>query len=275
MATIDLRQAVLAALQAAPIDSAGRAAPYDHSQAYQLRGKILGLLLRQSRLAAERSPEDCAAFLQVKPELIEAWELGEATPSLPQLELLAGFLQTSDFSDFQTGTIAGQRNEYLLLRQRLIGGRLRAARAAAQQSIADLSAKTALPAALLDQYELGQRMIPVSHLAALAQAVETDLKHFMEAKGPLETANATPAVEESLPDSLEADLSQVAAAEEGLPASLEADLSQVAAAEEQAALIRLALAFRRLQSEDLQSLAAALDALIRARAESKGFATPS
>lgn len=62
---------------------------FNHEEAYLIRAKMLGVMLRDARMAAARSLPDCAHMLRIEPSLLEAWEYGDEVPSLPQLELLA------------------------------------------------------------------------------------------------------------------------------------------------------------------------------------------
>ncbi|MGB9593644.1 MAG: helix-turn-helix domain-containing protein [Anaerolineae bacterium] len=55
----------------------------------QIRRKMVGVLLRQSRLIAARSLEDLAQAIGVTPQFLEACEAGEAELSVAQLELAA------------------------------------------------------------------------------------------------------------------------------------------------------------------------------------------
>jgi transcriptional regulator with XRE-family HTH domain len=60
----------------------------------KLRAKKLGVLIRDARLAAGKSIEDCARILELSETTFNAYELGDASPSLPELELLAYYLNT-------------------------------------------------------------------------------------------------------------------------------------------------------------------------------------
>lgn len=55
----------------------------------QIRRKMVGVLLRQSRLIAARTVEDLAQAIGVPPEHLEAYEAGEEELSIAQLELAA------------------------------------------------------------------------------------------------------------------------------------------------------------------------------------------
>lgn len=57
-----------------------------------LRAKALGVLIRDARLAKRLSVKECAQALHIKPATFRAYEEGRKSPSLPELEILAYFL---------------------------------------------------------------------------------------------------------------------------------------------------------------------------------------
>ena len=247
MKDIDLTQEALAALQPS---STARIQEYHHGEIYRLLGKILGALIRRRRLCAGRSTEECANHLQIQPQLLADWEIGEQVPGLPQLELLAQFLNgagqpAAGFSDPSQQSFHA---EYVLLRQRLIGVLMRAARLAKGRSLDAMSACTALDVELLDAYEHGASMIPVSHLSLMARAVGRDLCDFV-------MSNGSAAVSERALTPSEATV------------EIESEADELVPDREQEAFIRLALAFRRIEKEHLHRIANALFAILQARDE--------
>jgi transcriptional regulator with XRE-family HTH domain len=161
--------------------------PYDFAESYRIRGKMLGVLLRDARLAAARTIEDCARLLRVESGFIEAWEYGDAVPSLPQLELLAYYLDVPVSHFWGTETIHGQRSlkqddqpQFILVRNRMIGALLRQAREEAEVSQEDLAEVAGLPAERIASYELGEHEIPMSELSVLASGVRKNIAYFME-----------------------------------------------------------------------------------------------
>ncbi|MCY4466447.1 MAG: hypothetical protein OXE46_13015 [Chloroflexi bacterium] len=227
-------------LASAAIDALQPAADKQPSQQNQtlaesLRAKIVGVLLRKVRLAAECAPEECADFLQVTPEQYEAWETGEAAPSLPELELLSSYMQGRP--------IPARQDDYLLLRQRIIGVLLQKARLAADADVA----QTIVQPERLSAYELGECATPMTDLCTLAQALGLELSAFLEApetRRPIATISGA----QSIDDSTTA-------------------LNDFAADRQNAAFIRLAMAFRHIRADDLHRIADALFAIINARAE--------
>lgn len=161
--------------------------PLDFGESYKIRGKMLGVLLRDARLSAARSIEDCARVLRVAPEVIEAWEYGDHVPSLPQLEILAYFLDvpvshfwgTDILSEERSGHIDAQ-SEYMALRDRMVGALLRQARDESGLSLAEVAEKVGLPEAQITSYELGETSIPMHELTVLASAVKKNMSYFLE-----------------------------------------------------------------------------------------------
>lgn len=161
--------------------------PFDHDESYRIRARMVGVLLRDARVNAGRNVEDCARLLRVAPEQIEAWEYGDSVPSLPQLEILAYFLDVpvSHFWGLNTLTSEQQRavdaqTEYMALRDRMIGVLLRQAREQLGLSLNDLSAESGLPAEQIELYELGEMPLPMHELTVLANSVKKNVSYFLE-----------------------------------------------------------------------------------------------
>src|SRR5690606_35033298 len=118
---------------------------------------------------------DCARVLRIDVRELESWEFGDSVPSLPQLELLANYLDVPVSHFWGTEILSSEetrrsdiQKEYLALRDRMIGALLRQAREDASLSIDDLSATSHVPAARITQYELGELPMPVHELSVLA-----------------------------------------------------------------------------------------------------------
>lgn len=166
--------------------------PFDHAESMRLRGKMLGVLLRDAREKAARTLEDCARLLRISPQEVEAWEYGEQVPSLPQIELLAYYLDVpvSHFWGQQTLTKERQvpadaQTEYLHLRDRMVGALLRQAREARGLSIEELASASSVPAERVQQYELGALSIPMHELSVFSNAVQQNMGYFLEAGGQI------------------------------------------------------------------------------------------
>jgi transcriptional regulator with XRE-family HTH domain len=161
--------------------------PRNFEELYLLRARILGVLIRDARQAADISPEACAAQIDVPVDTLIGWELGQSMPSLPEIELLAYTLDVpiSHFWGTETLVQQAQRHqvdtrEYLTLRNHLIGALLRAAREAATLTPEQLAAEAGVSAANVHAYELGQRAIPTPVLTSLASACQVNMSYFLE-----------------------------------------------------------------------------------------------
>jgi transcriptional regulator with XRE-family HTH domain len=166
--------------------------PFDHEEAYRLRGKMLGVLLRDARVNADRSIEDIARMVQVTPPVVEAWEYGDEVPSLPQLELLAYYLDVPVSHFWSMETLETSRTsrrsaqqEYMTLRQRMIGALLRQAREESGQSLEGLAEGVAVSVTQLERYEWGEEPIPMHELSVLASGVNKNLNYFLESSSQI------------------------------------------------------------------------------------------
>lgn len=153
-----------------------------------LRGRIVGVLIRDARLAKGYAVEQLAGMMRVSQDEIVTWEFGQATPSLPQLELLAYWLEVP-VSHFISGTqtlldqSASRRidqHEYRQIRDHMIGAEVRALRESAGFTLDYLAAQTGLSIELLNAYEFGAAPIPLSHLTTLASVLRVTVASFLE-----------------------------------------------------------------------------------------------
>jgi transcriptional regulator with XRE-family HTH domain len=138
-------------------------------------------------LNAARTSEDCARLLNIAPEVVEAWEFGDQVPTLPQLELLAYYLDVpvSHFWGQQTldadrTNKASAQDEYMNLRNRMIGALLRQARETTGKSLEQVAEAAHLSVETLQLYELGEMEIPMNHLTMLSNLVNRNMDYFLE-----------------------------------------------------------------------------------------------
>lgn len=164
----------------------------DYNQSYLIRAKMIGVLLRDARQNAGRTLEHCANLLGVTPEQIEMWEFGDDVPSLPQLELLAYYLDVPVSHFWGNHTLeatrqdhASTQSEYMALRDRLIGVLLRQAREDMGMSLEALSDASGIPVEEIEMYELGDAPMPMHKLTVLANEVRKNLNYFLESSSSL------------------------------------------------------------------------------------------
>jgi transcriptional regulator with XRE-family HTH domain len=161
--------------------------------AWTLRQKITGVLLRQARLAAGKSLKECGEIVGFSSSALSAIERGKRSISLPELELLAYYLGVSlnELLNDQKPSSSPPaetlpRAELLMLRHRIIGALLRQARFEQDLTQAELAKKVGVSKRRLSQYELGQKPVPIVELEVLAETLGMPLTHFLdEGIGPI------------------------------------------------------------------------------------------
>jgi len=165
----------------------------DTASQITLRTKKLGVLIRDARLAARRSPEECAGAIGVTRGILRAYEEGRRAPSLPELEILAYFLRLPMDHFWSRASIADEASptepldlpQLVQLRQRMIGALLRQERNGASLSLKTLTHETGIPGARIKAYELGERAIPLPELEALLAALSSRIETFFDQSGPI------------------------------------------------------------------------------------------
>lgn len=158
-----------------------------------LRTKKLGVLIRDARLAARRTPEECAKAMGVTKNAFHSFEEGKRAPSLPELELLAYYLKLPIEHFWGKASLSGEQpdtepldlSRLLELRQRMIGALLRQERTNANLSIKALSDETGISSPRLKAYELGERPIPLPELESLIGALSSRIESFFDQSGPI------------------------------------------------------------------------------------------
>lgn len=156
-----------------------------------LRAKIMGTYIREARLRAGKSLSDCAKYLGLAEEYFEDFELGGRPPSLPQLELIAYYLEVPIDRFWSQGTEREgrqsntQENVFQLMkvRDRIIGAMLRKARVDNKLSIEELSQRSHVTSADLEANELGLKPVSVLQLESIAQVLGLSIPDFQDEEG--------------------------------------------------------------------------------------------
>jgi transcriptional regulator with XRE-family HTH domain len=158
-----------------------------------LRTKKLGVLIRDARLAARRTPEECARAMGVTRGVFRSYEEGNRAPSLPEVELLAFYLKLPIEHFWGKASLSGEAPSaepvdlprLLELRQRMIGALLRQERTTANLSLKALGEEAGISPARLKSYELGERAIPLPELEAVISALSSRIESFFDQGGPI------------------------------------------------------------------------------------------
>jgi transcriptional regulator with XRE-family HTH domain len=158
-----------------------------------IRTKKLGVLIRDARLAARRSPQETANAMGISRGILKAYEEGRRAPSLPELEVLVYYLKLpiSHFwgreaiSDDAPSTAALDMPRLMPVRQRLVGALLRQERNRASMSLKNVADNTGIPSARLKSYELGERPIPLPELEVILGVFGVRVEEFFDRNGPV------------------------------------------------------------------------------------------
>lgn len=167
------------------------------------RAKILGVLIRDARLYAGRSLEDCGQLIGLTAAEFEQVEFGERVLSLPDLEVLAMYLKVP-LSHFWGEKIRGQHHRLtydtvLENRRKRVGEMLRAAREKKKRTVQELAAEVETTPEMIRAYEAGEEPIPLFDLDRLARYLGHSLNYFIEDEnGPLAEHEAEQKIEARL-----------------------------------------------------------------------------
>ena len=161
--------------------------------AIAIRSKKLGVLIQGARQAFEKSAEECAEAIGITNQQLEAYEKGEASPSLPELEALAFYLKIPIDYFWGREIIDVTQNEpkifekdrLMRLRNRVIGATLRQARLEAGLTTLELASGAGISEKQLGSYELGEQSVPLPELEVLANNVNRTIKDFQDSRGPI------------------------------------------------------------------------------------------
>lgn len=158
-----------------------------------IRTKKLGILIRDARLATRRGIPECAKAIGVTNGIFRAYEEGRRAPSLPEMEVLAYFLDMpfrrfwskEAVSDDMSPTESLNLPVLVGVRQRMIGALLRQARLKASISPKALSEQSGTSTSRIRAYELGERSIPLPELEGLISLLNGQIESLFDQTGPV------------------------------------------------------------------------------------------
>ena len=157
-----------------------------------IRAKKLGLLIRDARLKTGKSLEECAQAMGLSVDDLTAMEFGERPPTLPELELLAYYLEIPLEHFWSSETLKADGSDksvdaadILQMRQGVIGDLIHKGRIKAELSIEDLAQKTGITSTSIQSYEQGEVPIPLPELEILAQVLNNSIGDFEDSQGPV------------------------------------------------------------------------------------------
>lgn len=165
----------------------------DRKLALNIRSKKLGVLLRDARLDAGASMKECGDLIGQTGRTISKYEDGEKSPSLPELEVLAFYLdipleqfwgKTTHSEDSPVDAL-GNIEQRLELRDLRIGALLRKTRKELDMSMTQVAEDLDITTYRLKSYEQGKFAVPIPELEALADMYELEMDDFFSDKGPI------------------------------------------------------------------------------------------
>jgi transcriptional regulator with XRE-family HTH domain len=161
--------------------------------ALKIRAHKFGVLIRNARLIRNKSIADCASRLGIAETHFETYELGEASPSLPELELLTVYLSIS-FEYFLGSKLLPKEgvlerpqdaSQWLNIRQRIIGARIKQVCNEQGISLEVLAQAIGADPQQLEAYELNGEPIPLPTLEAISQTLGKPVDIFCDQHEPV------------------------------------------------------------------------------------------
>ncbi|MGC9468781.1 MAG: helix-turn-helix domain-containing protein [Anaerolineae bacterium] len=154
----------------------------------ELRNRILGIMIRNVRDQARASRRECAAVLGVSVSRFASYEDGTRAISLPELELLARYLEvpmstfraTDSLNEDTKAARLPNPELFLPLRHRIVGARLRQLRHEREKTQVEVGEILGCSASSISDYEYGRRPIPVADLEMVSRGLGVTLDYFVD-----------------------------------------------------------------------------------------------
>jgi transcriptional regulator with XRE-family HTH domain len=165
----------------------------DHKLAISILSKKMGVLLKVARTRRGESKKSCGDVIGVSSRMITKFESGEKSPSLPELEVLAYYLEiplenfweeTAPDHQDRMKVLSNLQNR-LELRNLKIGASLRKYRQEAKLSMKEVADKLGITTYRLKSYEKGTFPVPVAELNALVRLYDYQLNDLVVDSGPV------------------------------------------------------------------------------------------
>lgn len=161
------------------------------TEAFTLRSRMLGVLIRDARMAAGKSAADCAAALGIPEAQFIAYERGTQPITLPELEVLACVLRVplahfwSDHLMTESQEDQTSWQEVVNVRHRMIGVQLRQARMESGLTPEDCANALGTTPGRIKAFESGREPVPLPELEALAEFLGLSLESLVSESGPI------------------------------------------------------------------------------------------
>jgi transcriptional regulator with XRE-family HTH domain len=150
-----------------------------------IRAKKLGLLIRDARVKSGKSIDECSKAMGLSVDELTAIELGERPATLPELEILAYFLEIPLEHFWGSEILKTEQSEKVFdpaeikqIRQSAIGALVRKARIEAVLSEEELANQAGIAVTSLLSYEQGEVPIPLPDLEIITQVLNNKMANF-------------------------------------------------------------------------------------------------
>ncbi len=165
----------------------------DHKLAISILSKKMGVLLKVARTQRGESKKACGDIIGVSSRTISKYESGEKSPSLPELEVLAYYLDLplENFWEDTTPDTQDRMKELPNLERRLelrnlkIGASIRKYRQEAKLSLKEVAETLGITTYRLKSYENGSFPVPLAELNALIRLYGHQLNDLVVDSGPI------------------------------------------------------------------------------------------
>lgn len=155
----------------------------------KLKTKMVGAEIRAAREDSGKSIKSAADLIGVSSNTMSSYEHGRKGISLPELELLAYWLDIpiqnllDGLPSSPDRTVNFDPKVVVSFRQKMIGAQIRKRRIEADLTIADLAEKTGFPVSRISAYERGIRPIPIPFLEVLMDLLGRSLDELIDTEG--------------------------------------------------------------------------------------------
>lgn len=165
----------------------------NYKQLIKLRIRKLGVLLYDARLSTGKTGIECASAMGISQEQYQAYENGGQSPSLPEVESLAYYLNIplehfwGSQSLSQPASTAAPETEDNRRQQRdcIIGERLTLGLEKSRLTLDKLADRTGLTNETIDAYQKGEQSVPLPELETLAEALNISMEELADDSGPI------------------------------------------------------------------------------------------
>jgi transcriptional regulator with XRE-family HTH domain len=165
----------------------------DYQLAINILSKKMGVLLKTARTQKGESKKTCGEIIGVSPRMLSKYEEGEKSPSLPELEVLAYYLDVplerfwEDITPDAHNKKSTLKNLEMIIKIRhlKIGASMRKFRQETKLSMKEVAEKIGVTTYRLKSYEQGIFPVPVAELNAILRLYGRELGDLVVDTGPI------------------------------------------------------------------------------------------